>query len=172
MPEGMSVNVGAAPWGFVRRKVIDPVMALLKQGVTPKLLAISLAIGIVVGIFPIVGTTTVICVAIALGFRLNVVAMQVTNHLVYPLQLLLLIPFVQLGERLFGAEHQPLSLEHVKAVFALGAWHGLTTLSTSLGHAVAAWALTAPVACLVCYVVLRPILERSASAYAARTAAR
>lgn len=168
----MTTMSEAAPRGFFRRTVIDPVTALLKQGITPKLLAISLAIGIVVGVFPIVGTTTLICIGIALGFRLNVVAMQVTNHLVYPVQLLLLIPFVRLGERIFGAEHLPLSIEQIKAVFAKGAWFGLSTLSTSLGHAVAAWALTAPVACAVFYVALRPVLERSAAAYAARKATR
>ena len=51
--------------------------------------------------------------ALALGLRLNVVAMQVANHLVYPAQLLLLVPFVRLGERLTGAERLPLSIEQV-----------------------------------------------------------
>lgn len=172
MPEGMNPGSRIEGRGFLRRRVIAPVVALLKQGVTPGLLAISLAIGLVVGVFPIVGTTTVLCVGIALGLRLNVAAMQVTNYLVYPLQFLLLVPFVRLGEFLMRADPVPLSLDQVKAVFAQGAWHGFSALSTSLGHAVLGWAITAPLACAAAYVVLRPILERSADAYAMRGAAR
>jgi uncharacterized protein (DUF2062 family) len=156
--------------GVVRRTVVDPILALLKQGATPRLLAWSIAIGLVIGIFPIVGTTTVLCVAIAVGLRLNVAAMQVANHLVYPLQILLLIPFVRLGERLAGAERLPLTLEKVQGVFAQGLVPGVTTLATSLGHAVAGWAVAAPFACGVLYLALRPAIERAARAMAARRA--
>jgi len=38
----------------------------------------------------------------ALVFRLNLAAVQLVNFLVYPLWFALLLPFVRVGERLFG----------------------------------------------------------------------
>lgn len=157
--------------GLIRRRVIDPIAALLKQGISPRQLALSLAIGAAIGVFPILGTTTVICAAVALGFRLNLVAIQVANYVVYPLQLLLMIPFVRIGERLFGATPLPLSLDQIAAVFRAGVWHALTTLSTSLGHAVVGWAITAPLAAVLLFAALQPVMTRAAGAMAARRAA-
>ena len=56
------------------------------------------AIGVVVGNIPILGVSTILCTAIALGFRLNLAAIQLTQALMAPSQLLLIIPFVLLGE--------------------------------------------------------------------------
>jgi uncharacterized protein (DUF2062 family) len=44
---------------FLRRRLIDPLLALLTQGITPQKLALSIAIGAIVGIFPVLGSTTV-----------------------------------------------------------------------------------------------------------------
>ena len=91
------------PQGFWRRRVVDPLVDLLAQGLTPERLALSLAAGLVLGLFPIVGVTTLLCVAAGFAFRLNHLALQLANHLAYPLQLPLVLAFVRLGERLVGA---------------------------------------------------------------------
>ncbi len=62
-------------------------------------LALILALGLVLGTFPIFGLPTVLCALAALMLRLNVAALQVVNQLSSPLQLALLIPFERLGWR-------------------------------------------------------------------------
>lgn len=79
----------------------------LKQGLDPKKLAITIALGMVIGIFPVIGTTTVLCLLIAVPFKLNIAVIQLANYLVYPLQLLLFIPIIKLGSYLFGAPPIP-----------------------------------------------------------------
>src|SRR5271169_2441589 len=79
----------------------------LRQGISPRRLALTLALGFAVGCIPVLGIPTVICAALALALRLNLPAIQAANYLVMPLQLALIVPFVRLGGRLMssGSNH-------------------------------------------------------------------
>jgi uncharacterized protein (DUF2062 family) len=88
-----------------------------RQGLTPQKLAITCALGIVVGLFPIFGTTTILCFAVAILFRLNIPVIQLVNYLVAPLQLLLIIPFIKVGTILFGLNPLPYDTEQLAALF-------------------------------------------------------
>ena len=61
---------------WLRIKLVDPLFALLRQGIAPNRLALGVAIGIVVGNVPILGVSTVLCGVIALAFRLNLAAIR------------------------------------------------------------------------------------------------
>jgi uncharacterized protein (DUF2062 family) len=74
----------------------------LRQGITPKRLALTLALGFAIGCIPVVGIPTVVCGALALAFGLNLPAIQAANYAAMPLQLALIVPFVRLGGRLFA----------------------------------------------------------------------
>ena len=83
--------------------------ALLGQGHTPEKVALSVALGITLGLFPIFGTTTLLCVAAAMALRLNHPAIQITNQLMYPIQIPLIVVFIRLGESMLGAAPIPFS---------------------------------------------------------------
>lgn len=122
--------------GLLRAKLIRPVLTLLRHGATPQKLAWSMALGFAIGINPVLGTTTVACFALAYLFRLNLVASQLANHLIYPLELLLVVPFIGAGERMFHTQRMPLLpgvLLHAARVDPVGTtkllwmweWHAL-----------------------------------------------
>ena len=73
--------------------------------------------GIVVGVNPLLGSTTVLALALAGVFRLNVAASQLGNHLFYPLELLLFPVWIKLGTMLFHTEGLPME---PKVLFAGG----------------------------------------------------
>jgi hypothetical protein len=73
---------------------------IFTHGLSPVQLATTLSFGITLGIFPFIGLTSILCFAFAFIFRLNVVVIQLVNWLVAPLQLILLVPFYQLGNYL------------------------------------------------------------------------
>ena len=73
----------------------------LRQGMSPRRLALTLALGFVVGCIPVVGLPTALCALIALTFRLNQPAIQAANYLAMPFQVALIVPLVRLGEKLF-----------------------------------------------------------------------
>ncbi len=147
---------------FFRRRIVRPVIELLRQGVTPEKMALSLALGIAIGVFPVLGTSTAICALVAFVWRLNLPAIQLVNYFVYPLQIALLIPFFRAGERLFGAEHLPLSITQILAMVHASFWGATRFLWTTIWHAAVAWCLIAPVFVALAYVVLVVLLRRIA----------
>jgi uncharacterized protein (DUF2062 family) len=101
---------------FFRCKILRPLLRQLRGGVTPRRLAWSLAFGMVIGINPSVGLTTVLVVALAWAFGLNQIASQIGAHAMAPIHLVLFIPFIQLGVHLFHTGRLPLDrrqLEHL-----------------------------------------------------------
>ncbi len=99
---------------FFRCKVLRPLLRLMRGGVSPRRIAWSLALGMVIGINPSVGLTTLLVVMLAWAFGLNQIASQLGTHVVAPLHLLLFIPFIQLGVHLFHTHRLPLSRKQIE----------------------------------------------------------
>lgn len=146
--------------GFFTRKIARPILELLRQGVTPEKMALSLALGVAFGVFPALGTTTALCALVAFIWRLNLPAIQIANYFVYPIQLALIIPFFRAGEILFGAPHLPLSASQVVAMVRANLWGSICFLWTTTWHAMVAWCLAAPVFVALAHLLLVPILRR------------
>ena len=146
--------------GFLHRRLFRPVLDLLKQGVTPEKLALSLALGAVLGVFPALGWTTMLCAIAAFALGLNLPAIQIVNYFVYPLQIALLIPFFRLGEKLFRAPHLPISVSQIYAMAHANLWGAIKFLWSTTWHAIVVWALLAPLVTTAVYFTLTPLLRR------------
>ena len=143
-----------------QRKVAGPLLTLLCTGATPRQLAWAMAAGIVVGINPLLGTTTIVALLLASLLRLNVVASQLACHLMYPLELLLFPVFLHLGGELFHSPPLPIaprdmigSLRHhpLETTRALWSWEW---------HALVVWGGVALVLTPVLQLALRPMLAK------------
>jgi uncharacterized protein (DUF2062 family) len=126
---------------YFHKKIAIPILNLLKQGVSPEKLSLSIAFGAVIGILPILGATTLICAAIAIILRLNLPAIQLFNYLVYPLQILLIIPFMTLGAYLFHVDLPPLSVAELTVLFQENFWGTLSAFMETIIYAIIAWFL-------------------------------
>jgi uncharacterized protein (DUF2062 family) len=94
---------------WFRGRILLPLVHQLRVGVTPRRLAWSLALGVVLGLNPTVGLTTLAVVLLAWMFGLNQMASQIGCHAVAPLHLLLFLPFIELGVFLFHTRRLPLN---------------------------------------------------------------
>jgi len=94
---------------------------------SPEEIALLLSVGLVLGVFPIMGFPTVFCLAAAFGLRLNWAALQLLNNISSPLQLALLVPLARAGQRVCGG-----------ALPAGGSWTGM--IGAAALHAVTGWA--------------------------------
>jgi uncharacterized protein (DUF2062 family) len=152
---------------FLRRRLIEPILDLLRQGVTPEKIALSLAFGLGVGIFPVLGVSTILCTLIAIVLKLNLPAIQLVNYLASPLQIVLIIPFVRVGEHLLGLAPQPLSITEGFRLMAVGVVHAVTVLWDAIVHAAVGWIFIGPVVIFVLYRVFRPLLQEALNRRAA-----
>jgi uncharacterized protein (DUF2062 family) len=156
--------------GLFQRRLVRPILDLLRQGVTPEKIALSVALGVALGVFPVLGSTTALCALGALVLRLNLPAIQIVNYFVYPLQIALLVPFFRLGERLFRAPHLPLSVPQIYAMIHANMWNAIRSLWTTTWHAILVWCMFAPVFVAIVYAILAPALRRVLRRQSARAA--
>ncbi|TXH05524.1 MAG: DUF2062 domain-containing protein [Nevskiaceae bacterium] len=146
--------------GFWQRRVVAPIVAQLRQGITPEKIALTLALGGVLGLFPIIGATTLLCALAAWWLRLNQPVIQLVNYLLYPLHLLLLLPFYRAGETLFRQPHVPIfSVADLAHRFQAGPLQFLVDYGMVGLYGVVVWALLAPPTAALLYLVLRPSLK-------------
>ncbi len=144
-----------------QKRFIKPLVRFLKQGISPKKLALTVAIGAMVGISPFFGLTTLICILFATVFRLNQAAIQVANYMVYPLQLVLIVPNIRAGECIFHIEHFPLSVEKIKMLYAENWFDGLLTFSKSMLIGGGFWLLYAIPLGIFVYLSLIPVFKKT-----------
>lgn len=141
------------------RSLAASLLHLLRQGLTPEKLALSLALGIGLSCFPIFGTTTILCIIVALAFGLNLPAIQVGNYLALPLQLVLFLPFLRLGERLLRAPAMPLSPEQLLALARTSPDKTAHLLLASQWHCILGWLVVCPGITLLSFLIVRPLMQ-------------
>ncbi len=148
-------------------RVRDTIHRQLTQGLSPERVALTVAVGLCIAVNPIIGTTTILCFVSAWVLRLNQPIIQAINWSSYALQLLLIFPFIRLGEWMFRAspEKRPLSrlLDMLRSNF-VGA---VLELKTTLFHAFVAWLAASPLLLAALYFGTLPILRRLSARLAA-----
>ena len=142
---------------WFRCHVLRPLLRALRGGFTPRRLAWSLALGMVIGINPSVGLTTLFVVLVAWAFGLSKLASLVGTHVVAPLHLLLFIPFIEIGVHLFHTRRLPMDrkqLEHLSH-HPLRLFHEIWQWEW---HALIVWGVVAGVAMPLLAMYLRRAL--------------
>jgi uncharacterized protein (DUF2062 family) len=138
----------------IQRKVV----VWMRQGMSPQRLALTLSLGFAIGCIPVVGIPTLLCSALAVALQLNLPAIQAANYAAMPLQLLLIVPFVHLGGRLFafGSGHtiEAGALLHAPPLDMISRMGGLA------GQAMLAWLLIAVPAVALMTAALTVLLRR------------
>lgn len=143
-----------------RRWLVAPVVAQLKVGISPERIAWAISLGVVLGVFPIMGTTTLVCLVAGWLLRLNQPVLHVFSNLVYPLHLVLILVFIRLGERLYGAPRMSFSLPQLLGRFQDDPLQFARDFGMSAWYGVSAWLLVAPVAALLIKLAVLPILRQ------------
>jgi uncharacterized protein (DUF2062 family) len=133
----------------------------LRQGISPRRLALTLALGFAIGCIPVVGIPTVVCAALALALRLNLPAIQAANYAVMPLQLALILPFIRLGGWLVSSSHyQAVQAGQAGALLHATPLRLITQMGSLAGQALLAWVILAVPAVLLLTFTLTLLLRR------------
>jgi len=137
-------------------------LRLLRIGTSPESLALGIALGVACGLFPVFGTTTVLCAIVGAMFRVNPLLIQTVNYALYLIYFPALALLVVAGQWLFGDEHDVITMVHLAGVLqgTTGWWRTLGQLGRLLGHAVLVWLLLAPPMVLLLRRLLLPWMGR------------
>jgi len=130
----------------------------LRQGISPRRLALTLALGFAIGCFPVVGIPTALCAVLALALRLILPAIQAANYLVMPLQFALIVPFVRLGGWLLAIG--PGQAAKAGTLLHLPPLSLFSQLGWLAGEAMLAWLVIAVPAVLLMTLTLTVLLRR------------
>lgn len=130
----------------------------LSQGISPRRLALTLALGFAIGCIPVVGVPTLLCAALAFAFRLNFPVIQAANYAVMPLQLVLIVPFVRLGRWLLP--HDSAQAFEPSLLSNLAVMHMATWMGGMAREALLAWLLVAAPAVALMTMTLTLLLRR------------
>jgi len=145
---------------WLRRRVRDPLIAELRQGATPEAVSAAVVVSFAIAIVPFIGVTTLLCLLAGRLFRLNHVVMQVINHTAFPLQILLIVPFVRLGETISGARRFALTPEAIIGEFNRSVPDFLEKFWLAGLHGLIGWAVTVPLACWLLHLFLRATFRK------------
>ena len=140
-------------------RAVEVIVRQFRQGVTPEQIALTIALGLVIGIFPILGATTLLCGIVAAALRLNQPIIQLVNYVAYPAQLVALIPFYRAGESLFNRPHLPLSIPMLMERFRDDAGKFFSDFGIVAVYGIVVWCLIAPIVAAAIYYVTRPSLR-------------
>jgi uncharacterized protein (DUF2062 family) len=133
------------------------IATMLRMDMSPRRLALTLALGFAIGCLPMVGVPTAICAVVAITLKLNGPAIQAANYAAMPAQLLLMLPFVRLGGWMFRSGQQQ-SLE--RTLLHASPLEMLSASGDTAMHAVGAWLVVAGPMVLLMTVALTAVLQQ------------
>jgi uncharacterized protein (DUF2062 family) len=145
-----------------QRHVIDPIAVQLTQGITPEKIALTMAVGSALALFPIFGTTTLLCLLAGIVLKLNQAIIQLVNMLCATIHFPLIVCLFRLGHMMFGVPYTHIGLgmiHHMLDTF----WEDPTKFFERFGldalHAIAAWAVLAPMWMMIIYMIALPVVR-------------
>jgi uncharacterized protein (DUF2062 family) len=141
-------------------RVLIPISNIRKQKFSSETLALSVSIGIIGGSFPVFGFATYVCLLLTLVFKQNIIIVQVANWLVYPLQIILLIPLMKLGNAIITGGDLQISMHQIVVAFQSGLLNGIREIGIISLYGVIAWVAIA-IPCLFILYALFLILFKN-----------
>jgi uncharacterized protein (DUF2062 family) len=150
---------------WLKRKVLLPVKNAIKNGISHKRLAVSLALGITIGLIPFYGITTLLVGILAIVLRLDFVVMQVVHYVVHPLQLILLIPFFKIGSIFVANDSVDFSVKEYILLFKSNFWMAISELWKTNLSAIVVWMVVAIPLFYGLYILFHKTITRYASVH-------
>ena len=144
----------------------DPIVAQLTQGITPEKIALTIAVGSALALYPMLGVTSLFCFIAGVALRLNQPIIQVINYLCFPIHLTTIYYCWRWGDRLFGTPRPRMRVRETAELMWDLLWNDPSQLFHRFGltlyHATVVWALIAPVWIVLIYYTSRTTLREIA----------
>lgn len=144
----------------LRRWIIEPIINQLKRGISPEKLSWTIALGITLGIFPIMGSTSLVCFIAGYFLKLNQAILHLFKTLTYPLHLALILVFIRLGQHLNGVPPIKFSIPQMVIQFKDNPAQFARDFGMAAWYGIEAWAIAALVLIPVLRIISLPLLKK------------
>ena len=141
------------------KNIAKKTKSLFKQGLTPKQLSLSIIVSTLLSVIPILGVSTFLITVVSLKSKLNLPIMIALSYLMWPVQILLILPFIKAGEFIFSIPSSHHTVDEIINSFQNGFFSTLGKLSFELLCGFAAWVLIAVPIAFVTYGISLFILK-------------
>jgi uncharacterized protein (DUF2062 family) len=169
-PGSAEATVAARPRTFSSAGSSTPSSPSSTQGLTPEKIALTIAVGSSIAMFPLLGTTTLICLFVGMFMKLNQPIMQAVNYACTPIHLPFIYYSFRWGEWLFHREHSRLEMKVMRHLLTENPLQFVRDYSATALHAVFVWAMIIPFWGVAVFYIVRPILREIARAKAEKAA--
>lgn len=134
----------------MRERIAQALRGLSLEGASAETIALSIALGLTLGVFPVYGCPTLLCLAATMALRPHLPLLHSINFLTSPLQLALILPFHRVGDRMLPATTR----------VDPGYWHFAISVYGFTSRVVTGWLLVCVPLGAALYVVLTVALRR------------
>lgn len=135
------------------------IIALFKQGLTPIELTQSIVVSGLISTIPILGVSTFLLTALSLKRNLNLPIMIAQSYIMWPVQIVMIVPFINIGEFIFSIPKTNHSAQEIITSFQNSFFTTLSHLSFELLCGFGGWLLTAVPFSIVLYLMSIFILK-------------
>jgi len=144
----------------ITTKFLIPFRLLPSEGLPPEKLALSVTIGIVAGVFPVIGATTLISLLLTMAFRQNLLVVQAVQWILALVQIVLIIPFMQLGAYLLNQHALHISMQQINHAFQPGMLAGIKTVGVFHLYGILSWAILVIPAGTISYFIFLFVFKK------------
>lgn len=142
------------------QKVKNVLREQLSMGATPEKLSQSVLWGTLIGVFPLIGTTTAISGLVAWVFKLNHIVIQTANYMVYPLQLLMIPIYIKTVDLFFEVGYVPLRPDIIVNQFRASPLLFLKQYSLIAIYAIVLWSIMGAALYFIFYPVILKVVKK------------
>lgn len=142
------------------KKIASLVIDELKKGATPEKLSQGLVTGILIGIFPLIGFTTLMSIFAGFLFKLNQIVVQTANCIMYPVQIIMIPIYIKVVSMIFDVGHVPLRPDILITQFKTDPAGFLRQYAIIGIYAVGLWCILSVALYLILYpIVLKAVIK-------------
>ena len=144
----------------IYNRFLVPFRLMPAEGLSAGKIAFSLSLGIIAGIFPVIGATTLLSLLFTFLFRLNILIVQSVQWTVALFQLLLIVPFMKSGAYLLTQKNIHINTSQLQQAFEHGTMAGVKSLWILHLYGIFSWILIAVPAGFILYFLFLHIFSK------------
>lgn len=125
------------------KDILQKIKQPFLQGLSARELIKAIIVSVLFTIIPVFGVTSILLVFVAIRFKLNLPLMVMVSYIATPLQFMLFLPFIHIGETILNANHTLLTVQKIKNAFDISFWNTVNQLIFELICGISGWVVFA-----------------------------